>query len=163
MQHFLSACCVCKFSASSPSTWKMCLRTAMARAICALYSCVHRASSVKHKNQGCCKYADQVALNDVEAVIASTPWQLRCHLLATTARALHACALHGNESLSRDDKDVLHRAQEWLFAGLRDTDVRVRLAASHHLEAAFRCETNSTEQLRRLLFPHSLAHSPNKD
>jgi hypothetical protein len=87
----------------------------------------------------CKRHADEVALNDVEAVIASTPWQVRCHCLATAARAFQACVLHEGDSLSRDEKNVLYQAREWVLAGLRDSDARVRLSASHHLHIVLRC------------------------
>lgn len=82
--------------------------------------------------------AATIALNDFEAVIAATPWQLRCQHVSSAAQALHACGLQLDGDAPTEDAAVLHQAREWLLVGLRDTSLCVRLACASHLEAAFR-------------------------
>ena len=83
--------------------------------------------------------AATVALNDFEAVLAATPWQLRARHAASVASALYACSAALQSGAETDVTCALNQAREWLLVGLRDTSSCVRLACASHLEAVFRC------------------------
>lgn len=94
--------------------------------------------------------------NKLRSCVAAAPWQLRCHLLAATAAALDAVAMHSaaavdalgaasfellasHEEEETQGSTVLLAARERIFVATRDPSLRVQLAGAAALGPALRC------------------------